>query len=300
MNTNASSVKESLTSVQIFDDTTFQTGFIVKGKEHEDGNVGKLFPSQSKIAHPAWYMAQWACNHNIVNGKKTQLADGYIYETDSQRVEVSTNPSKPNITLELKASKEYTAPRISGQEWPHLLIEQENLQTKCPTLDKVKALDFTISAKIAYCTCKMSNPNPDLHAAQVNMFFTVQNLLTGDMYWFGIPFYDNRYEIQPEYMAVDGGKSDASNKFIYIAAQKEFTDKSLNNGDWVQYSKDIYPFIIKGLQEAKKQGYLENDNPKEYTLTTMNLGWEMPGTYDGSLEIKNLSLNATVTQKVSD
>lgn len=300
MNISSAGSSRKTYAVQILEDTSFQTGFIVKGKEHEDGNIGKLYPTQSPIAHPAWYLAQWACKNNISAGQKAQQTDGYSYRTDSQRVAVSQNPSNPAIVLELDASKEYAAPRTAGQEWPHLLIEQENLQTKCPTLDKVKSLRFTLSSRLGFCNCMMKNPKPELHAAQANMFFTVQNLLTGDMYWFGIPLYDSRYELQPEYMAVDGGKADASNKFIYIVGQKEFTTKSLNSHEWVDYNKDILPDILKGLQQAKKRGYLESADPAAYTLTTTNLGWEMPGTYDGSFEIKDLSLTAEVTQKVSE
>lgn len=288
---NKSQTKDILT------DTLFQEGFIVLGKTHESGVAGKLYPAEnSKDCDPQWRIAQWACNNNIAAGKRTQNQNGYTYETPSQRVTVEKEAKDAALTLELKSSKEYKAARKAGEAWPHLLIEQQNLQMRCPTLNKVQSLDFQITSKVLYCERKMENPNSELHTAQCNLFFTVQSLKDGDMYWFGVPFFDERYIIQDEYMAVDGGKTDASQKFIYIAAQNEFTGKSFHSNELITYHKDLYPLIVKGLNEAKKRGYLNSTELSEYTLTTMNIGWEMPGTYDAAFTFKGLSLKAQIIE----
>lgn len=88
---------------------------------------------------------------------------------------------------------------------------------------------------------------------------------------------------------------DCSGKFIYTAAQTEFTSRSFHSfGDWIDYDRDILPLIARGICEAKRRGYTKSDSLSDYRLTTMNLGWEITGTYSAAMEISRLSLEAVI------
>ncbi|MHC1694190.1 MAG: hypothetical protein AB9835_02705 [Eubacteriales bacterium] len=283
-------INQESKTVDIIKDITFKTGFTCNGKEHADGVVGTLDSGAGQS--PEWTLAQWACKYNIADGERTADDNGYMYTTPTQKVKISWKEGDPAITLELKASGEYTALRKDGEPWPHLLIEQTTLSQRCPTLDKLESLRLELSTRISYFT-EVLKGEPGLHAAQVNLYFTVQNPTSGDMYWFGVPVFDNRTKILPEYMAQDLGKADASQKFIYTVAQKEFTRKTAQKLERLDYDKDILPYIKSGLTEAKNRGYLPSDSPADYTLTTCNLGYEMPGVFDSELEIYKLALTGT-------
>jgi len=137
--------------------------------------------------------------------------------------------------------------------------------------------------------------DPNLHAAQFQMFLIVKNIRPesedhGNYYWFGVPFYDNRHDIPPAFMAADAGKKDATGKFIYTIAG----EVSLQEGQWAVLDKDLLPHIFNGLQEAAKRGYLKDPDPHNYAVANMNLGWEIPGTFDAAAQVQDLAVFAVL------
>lgn len=277
-------------------DEFFSDGFKVHGSRHEDGYIGNLrWPNnneclgegKSSDETPAWELAQWACRYNIFEGKW----NGNSCETVSQKVALDIQEGQRILELQLHAGEEYENVRQSGMDWPHLLIEQ-HMGERCPTLDKICSLEFVSEVKVAYCDCCMESPNPALHAAQANLFLTIHNIENGNMYWFGIPYFDNRFEMQEAYLGEDGGKEDASHKLIYIIPQNRLTTKSFHGYEWITYQRNIYPDILEGLKLAVDKGYLETNDCSKYRITSMNFGWEMPGAYNGDLYIRKLSLTA--------
>ena len=279
--------------IPIIIDTEFKNGFICSGAAHEDGIVGEL-NSPAGTGSPNWKCCQWACKYDITQGVYTADETGYSYTTESQKVAVSWKEGEPLLILELKASKEYDMPRVYGQAWPHLLIEQQDLAARCPKLDKVESLNLILETRVAYCGQHMEKADPSLHAAQISLFFTVQSNETGDMYWFGVPIYDNRQKFLAEFMAEDGGKEDASHKFIFTVSQKRLTAVSPHEFTKLRYEADLMPHIKRGLEQAHKAGYLNSDNLASYTLTTCNMGYELPGIFDSAFELYEFALNAVL------
>ena len=276
-------------TIQLFSDTNFKNGFLVHGPRHEDGYIGSILPKKDSV--PEWRIAQWASRHEISSGKIRSDETGYEARTETQLVRVDYNDRGSILCLGLDASGEYDAPRKAGEAWPHLLIEQTTIGDRCPTLDKVKSLNLRLSSRILHCKSFMDSPDPSLHCAQTTLFFTVSDAVHNDMWWFGIPIFDNREIVRAEYMALDLGKSDCTGKFIYTAAQTEFTDKSFHSfGEWIDYDRDLLPLIERGIHEAKRRGYTKSDSLSDFRLTTMNLGWEITGTYSSAMEISGLSL----------
>lgn len=278
--------------IELIADNGFKNGFICGGAYPELGIVGELKSPATDGSEPSWLISQWACKNDISMGLYTYSDDGYCYVNASQRVEVSWRPNTPLVTVELKASEEYEAPRKAREIWYHLLVEQQGIDQRCPTLDKVSALNLEFDSRIAYCKTMMEHPDPSIHAAQVSLFFTVVSKSTNDMYWFGVPVFDVRDRFVPEYGAEDNGMDVASHKYIYIVAQKEFTNISAHEYKLLQYRTDLLPYIKHGMSEAVSKGYLSTGDLANYTLTSMNLGYEMPGTYDSAYEIYRLSLKA--------
>lgn len=77
-------------------------------------------------------------------------------------------------------------------------------------------------------------------------------------------------------MAEDGGKADATRKFIYIMPGERSNPNPLKSGQWVTIRQDLLPHIQTGLQEAAQRGFLTDADPADYAVVNMNMGWEIP------------------------
>jgi hypothetical protein len=229
-------------------------------------------------------------------------ADGTLsYENEGKRVAVGRSDS-PNrgLTLEIRGSAEYgSRPRKQGENWPHLLVEQDALRLRA--LDELSEVRLRIRVRLLYSKSGMpaAEYNPGLHAAQFQMFFIVQNIRPGsadrgNYFWFGVPFYDSRYDIPPAYQAADAGKKDATGKFIYTVAGQALGETPLKTGQWLALDVDLLPHIVKGLREATASGYLKSSDLHNYAVANMNLGWEIPGTFDAAVQVQDLEISAVL------
>ena len=137
-----------------------------------------------------------------------------------------------------------------------------------------------------FCVNKMGNDfDPGLHTAQITQFFTIQNRNEnsphfGDFFWFGLPLYDYRYPDIEQYAAEDLGKDDATKKFIFSVASRELYQGAMHDYQWISIEKNILPLIKNAFSTAQGRGYLQGTNFEELCLTSMNIGWEVPGTFD--------------------
>jgi len=282
---------------QLFADTRFMQGFLLgypdvaKGRSVEA--ILNLGNAQNK---PKWRLCQWATKYSLADARpiRNQYAD-VTYENEGKRV-VLAGPDSPNrdLILEVRGKTEYgQSPRTFGQSWPHLLIEQDTPQIH--TLDTLDQVRLTIAFRLLACKSNMMQDqyDPSLHAAQFQLFLIVRNVKkAGDYFWFGVPFFDNRHEIPPSYMAKDVGKKDATGKFIYTIDGRKINTTPPIRGDWINVQKDLLPHIKAGLKEAVKRGYFSDSAIEHYAIVNMNLGWEIPGNFNASVQIKNFSVCA--------
>ena len=110
----------------------------------------------------------------------------------------------------------------------------------------------------------------------------------GRYLWFGIPIYDDRSRVPAAFKAQDFG---GTSMFIFTPAGDVYTSQSAHDREWVTIDKDLLPLIREGLETAWKRGFLkESQSWADYRIAGMNLGWELPGTFDVELQIRNLSL----------
>jgi hypothetical protein len=284
-------------------DTRFRQGFLLSYPDSKKGHAAEsvldLGDSNNK---PVWRLCQWGTKHSLANARCDHDSHGdVLYGNDVKKVLVGAEDSKNrDLILEIKGSSEYgNRARKQGESWPHLLVEQQVCEVY--PLEKLARIDFDLAIKRLYCENRMATDacNPSLHAAQFQMFLVVSNINKnskdfGNYFWFGVPFYDSRYDIPPSHKAKDGGKADATGKFIYTIAGENVTSKPLKENQWAEIDIDLLPYIKAGLQEAVKRGYLTDSNPGDYAVVGMNMGWELPGTFDASIQIRDLALTAVL------
>lgn len=294
-------------TVDLFADIRFQHGFLLS---YSDSSKGRAVESVLNFGDtnnlPVWRLCQWATKYSLGAVPCVKSDDAFTYENQAKRVVVGGLDSRnKGLTLDIRGSAEYGAKsRQSGEPWPHLLVEQDAKQMVA--LDALDAIRFRIRVRLLHCESRMAprDYDPGLHAAQFQMFFIVKNIRPGladqnNFIWFGVPFFDSRHDLPPAFMAADAGKKDATGKFIYTIGGEMLGETPLKTGQWMALDVDLLPHILKGLQEATKRGYLKDTNPHDYAVANMNMGWEIPGTFDAAVQVQDLEISAVLKESRS-
>lgn len=287
-------------SFELLDDTSFSNGFGLRGVSTTMGSeVFRHLTTDNVDAEYNWDMAQWWTKYDFQYADYEKVNGVHIYSNESRTIKVDT--SNKSLYMKLLASKEYDSPRVEGQNWPHLLIEQTSSKAfpVASANQVIVSIDFTIYS----CENMMSKKDysENLHAAQFLWYFTLTNILpegyegtdlgkNGDFFWFGIPLFDSRYPNGVgSYKHVDSGFVGATNKLIYSISNKTYLDNPIEYGKTYHIEVDILPYLKEAFIYGVTNGALSNCQWANMYIGYMNLGWELPGTFDVESEIKNIS-----------
>ncbi|GGC32080.1 hypothetical protein GCM10011386_25240 [Parapedobacter defluvii] len=288
-------------TLSLLGDRSFEQGLV--RKRADAPSPGTIQPFGTTTLAPIWEMAEWGTKYELEEGDKEIKNDGWVsYANDGKAIAFAKDGDNIRVAMDVYASAEYESPRQPNQAWPHLLIEQAFPEK--PYVKDLEGLVLKFKGQLTKAEMKMNQGDfdPGLHTAQFQLFITVQDLNPnsahyGDYLWFGIPFYDYRYEEIPLYAAQDVGKGDATGKFIYSAGSADFMEGSFQSGNWITLEKDIYPLIVDALKLAKERGYLTGSFFEDFQISGMNLGWEVPGTFDVGFQFNGFDLLAVTKRK---
>lgn len=282
-----------------FQDAAFKNGFRVSASlsRATPNELGVVTLPTNADAKPSWRLAQWNSRHLLLPGTAPQQIDGaWIWDTPGKRISLTENGDNVStLSLGVSGTKEYAGQmRKKGEPWPHLLVEQ---QFGNGGLSAANPLTFHARFRVLSCAvasnAEKSSLESGLHTAQVSAYWTAKvfrdDKPTGDMFWFGIPFFDARYPIPPGHFAQDRAPG-GSNKFISNLPGELFYDTPTGDGAWHTLDVNLAPHLREGFQRAQDAGYLEEYSFEDLRLTSFNLGWELQGPYDATIEIRGLSL----------
>ena len=280
--------------IELLQDPAFRRGFTLLRPE-----PGRKVPcgivAGPETGKPAWQVAQWSARHPFDAATAVVRGDGDTIRLANGGRALAFGGADGVLSLAVRASAEYgDRPRARGEPWVHLLVEQpvESL----PRLSGLASLHLHLEARRALAgLARAAGHDPRIHAAQFQVFLSVQNREKGapgfgDYHWFGIPVYDNRHRVHQTYAAPDSG----TGKFIYTAASGHFTRGSTHDDGWVTFDGELLPLIREGLATARARGFLKASADESlFRVAAINMGWEVPGTFDVEMEIRRLALRAT-------
>lgn len=246
-----------------------------------------------------WQVGQHGCYYGLADKfvtkeKEITYNDGYyIIEDESKAIKI--NPDKGSLLLELNASKEYEHPRQNKEEWPHILFQEAF--TKQPQIKNLESLTLKMNILMHKSEIHMTEEeyNPSLHTIQYIMYIYVYSSATldsGQYMFFGIPIYDYRYKVMNENGMLDGGTAGNTGNFIYQMATYDYLPNGLEVGKEEQIEINLLNSIGNALILAQSYGKLTNSTIDDLYITSMNIGFEIPGTFDCSIELSNFSLMA--------
>ena len=280
-------------STELLRDADFRRGFRTIAPTAGQRLVLGQLPGEATAGMPAWDLDQWHSRFPFTNPPALITAGQRVFTNAAKWVVVSNGC----VTLGVDSRPEYANAlrRSPAEPWVHLLAEQAI--TNCPSLAQLSALRLRFAARLNDSeTFKPPGYTPDLHAAQFQLVVTVGNTRRdsggyGDFLWFVVPLYDDRHAQPPRYVNRDF--ADPSAKLIFNPGTDAFTTNRLRDGGWATVDRDIRPLLLEALQEAWRLGYLQGSrDPANYRLTTLNLGWEVPGLHRVALALGQLSVTA--------
>lgn len=294
---------------EVISDASFRNGFALLPPDfktiREKGGVEKAIADtlvfSSSSAAPSWRIAQWHSRYSLARSiaekKKSFLKTGKNYAreyaNETKRIERSRQGT---LLLEINTAPEYEHPRRQGEQWPHLLVEQDFARR--PNMGRVESLAFTMALKLVSCVRSMldSEYDPALHTAQSPLFFILKNTNRqsadyNKFIWLGIPSYDYRYRNMFTHEIVSWDV--ASNTYIYNIPQIDvWGDIHFDDGKWHRLSVDLLPYVRECLSYMKKKGFFTATSLSDLEITGMNFGWEAPGAFYAAIALKGLSLYA--------
>ncbi|TAN36737.1 MAG: hypothetical protein EPN23_07975 [Verrucomicrobia bacterium] len=296
-------------AVELIADTEFQRGLNVKdrsGHKH-------VIAWNTNAAPPVWNTAQHHSKSSFADQAFQKITtNGFSFQDAYEMLSIHPTDTDADFVCGVNADHEFGGKlREKGDPWPHLYLEQRisepqgHLGTNAPSLADIEKINFSVNVKLLHDR-KKNGPtySRHVHAAQFLVFFTIQNLNHkskgfGDYYWFGISLYDDRYPVTTLFAMQDKGspKKKGTDKFIYNIGVKPFTDKAVANGEWVRVAGDLRPYIVAGLQECWRRGYLADTKTlADYRFGGLVLGWEVTGLNDVAMAVKGLKAEAVVKE----
>ena len=279
---------------------------------------------------PDWHLCQWSSRYpfhdtenttsEVKDGKKTfnykytQLSESHhLYENQSKTLEVDTDEGE--IRFALKGSEGYKEDRVFGQEWPHFLIEQDLCTAaklyKANKISTADAINVKVSVRVNDFVDHMGERDDwGLHSAMCVFYLMVANYDAEkrnftDMLWFGLVLFDNRFEYCELMSRPDGYKESATNKWIYNLDSHDFyspennvydTDGNIIYNEWKTVDVELLEHVRSAFDAAQEGGYMANSKWENLYINGMYVGFEVPGTYDLDMSIKDMDI-LTIRQK---
>jgi hypothetical protein len=248
----------------------------------------------------SWNMAQWT-SHSNISANGTFMNDG-----KSKGMQWSTEDKRfilfqdGRLQMSVNGYHEYGGKyRSPDASWVHLLIQQDiGIAGGSVSLDQVTELRWNLDVQLLYMDQHIQpGYNPNVYAGIFPLYMTIQNLAQGDpeygkYFWLGIGLYDDRVLMSPLYINGDKG----TGSLIYSPAFSNFANISVHSERIVHVTGDMMPFVRLGLQAAVERGFLNSNDLKKYHVGGMNIGWEVTGLNNGTIEIGNFSLKQYTAQ----
>ncbi len=285
---------------ELIRDPHFQNGFLLL--EPEPGKRAAYGEAIDAAAppKPVWDLAQWSSKFPLAAVRTKRLPDGSLLFTNmAKRVCVGAPGSaEADLSLGVNASAEYghRARKSPDEPWVHLLVQQD-LENP-PSLAELESCRFHVEARLKHSQLhRTEDYAPSRHAAQFLIYLTVANRNPaspgyGQYYWFGIPVYDDRSRVAPAYQARDFG---GTKMFIYTLASDVFASESTHDHQWVTLARDLLPLMREGLEAGWKRGFMPGSlELADYRIAAVVIGWEVPGIFDVDVQLRNLSLRASL------
>ena len=299
---------EYFQGIELLSDVNYTQGFSVIpacSSHPEECTTGPHFRLYNPFSivpptNATWQLAQWDSHSNLstegifVNDGKS---NGMQWSTEDKRFILFQDG---RIQISVNGFHEYGGKyRDPNTPWVAFLMQQSiGIAGGSVPLSEVNELRWNLDAQLLYMDQHIQpGYNSSYYAGIFPLYLAIQNLFPSDpdygkYFWLGIVIYDDRVLMSPLYINGDKG----TGSLIYQPPFSNFANTSLHSESLVYVTGDMMPFVRLGLQAAVDRGYLHSTDLRKYYVGGMNIGWEVTGLNNGTIEIGNFSLKQYTAQ----
>ncbi len=283
--------------MQILKDRAYENGFLVSKLNSSlvpayDGS--KL--TFGKDAEPFWKFVQWFSTESLADAEPQINGNTTTYKNRVKSFERTLNDDgTATITLTCNAFEEYGGPLAKDDfyGWVHMGFEQHFEYVRLADLNSF-VLSFKGKLDIEE---KAPGECMDTRVGQVNICFILFNcnpdsLDCGKIIWNQVCLHDSRFDIPPEYCAIDAGVAECSGEFIYTMDARRMIDKPFANSGERFISYDWLPQMKEALAIVKSKGGMLNTEWEDLATGFLGIGFEISRGDIYKLSITNLSVEA--------
>ena len=243
---------------------------------------------------PIWRLCSWDYGTFFSGNQSSHTEYGIGYANDAFLI---ARDNEGIITMRVNASNVYKSHRsVSSQPWINFLLE-----TEYDSLILANATKATLSYEMRVLSCRnrMGDAyNTNIHAAQFLAYLYVRNInKESEDYqkslWLGVGMYDNRCvtgTLDSSITSWDIG----TNTYIFNPKGENVFGKKRNLTDhkWHKVTVDIRKIIDEAIHSLNSNGYLKASKVDDYAICYMNIGWEVPGTFDVVGQFRDISITS--------
>ncbi len=290
-------------SRELLQDSDFSDGFSVLSQNTQNNSSVRIgdFTYSNNSETPSWMIAQWNSGpclwENKINSDKFTITDG-------KTKFVTYNPDDNSVSMRLNASEIYGGDPAGDSSWPHLLLEQSPIVNYNSLSDKDKlfyncdADRMIVSLDIRLKDFVDTKNSDGINAVQYLAYFYLTGTDGNKFIWFGLDLFDSRGH-NDTYWAPDS----IGGLMIYTISTKDTYGSTLRslyrygkpyvNDDWVHIEFDLSPYISKAIEAANTSNtFGHNVDKSDFYISGTNIGFEIHGNYDCTIEIKDFQLTS--------
>lgn len=276
-------------------DPHFVNGVMLLSPGRPNGQVLKEIVRPTALYDtPIWSVGQWfsRVGSSFANVEPQKTSTGYKLQDKTQSItfyEKATTGAK--IRMELDGIKEFQSPDIWKGQSPSLMMSRYK-GTRLE-LSELSQLKVYLKYRVPYLTVGANAQN----SASAKLTFRIYDREStsptkGSYILYEINLYDSRYSTTAESVEINSN----SRILIYSPREANFT----KIGSWVEYDKDILPFIKKAIEQAFARGIFRGSlNLDNKMIGDVSFGVEVGGAYSTALEIADIDISATTKPVVT-
>ncbi len=282
----------------LFADTSFENGFSVVSQGEGYQKLGDFVYSENGKS-PVWCIAQWGQGDCLWANRTA--SDVYTV-TDGKTKTVTYNNDEKSVLMRLNAANIYGGKPADMNNWPHLLLEQtlscgyNELNDTDKQFYSCSVDKLMLNLKIKLSDFVDTVNSEGVNAAEYLAYFYLSGVDSDNFIWFGLNLFDSR-----GYRNTRWSYDESSGKMIYcVSTEDTYGSKKsslFRNGqpfvsdEWINVEIDLIPHIKKALAKANFSHTFEKSvKASDFYISGMNIGFEIHGNYDCTVQIKDFSL----------
>ena len=297
---------QGFTATRLMQDTGWENGFYVKHFEQEKVDMSqRIWQYNETNEKPVWNIGPWWCKYDLWENRVE--GDKYVLTDDKGVNTLIYNPEEKSLSMRLDATKVHNGqPHNSDTTswWPHLLLDQSYSEF---AFDKVKN---TINVDRMYLELDIRvtdfkdtiNPAGDNNCSFLAYFYLLSDKNPASKIWYGLTLFTGTRSSTNE--VPTWAPDSATHQYmygipqaaVYGGVENSFTPevgKPVIGNEWKHVRVDITEHLDRCIEWANRDGAFGTGvtvSREDMYFGGGNIGFEIWGNYDCTVEIKNVDI----------